>query len=490
MSRIRLVACRSLFRHDCIQFRTRVFKAPFLFIPVAGIFRLGHNSGIAVGINSGSVQVALQKSPITLNPMSWRSPFLLPGLGVFACLVALAVLLAILSPAPPRVIVMATGAPGSAYATFAEQYRQVLFRYGVKVDLRETAGAVDNVRLLSDSGSGVSVAFVQAGITNAEKAPELESLGTLFYEPVWIFKRAGVRANAADLRRISIGPEGSGTRLLALELIDAVGLDTSRMTVLGLTSKEAGAALLRGEIDLVLMVAPWEYETARQLLASPKVDPFPFPRADAHVALRPYLSKLVVPQGVADLANNRPPHDLVLVAPKGSLVVRKDLHPALQYLLLEAASQIHSRPGIFTRAGQFPAAEPIDLPLSEHARQFYHSGPPFLQRYLPFWLAVFVARLLVLLIPILGVAYPLFRLLQALYGWGMRRRIFTLYGQLKFLEVALEARASESSADDLRADLAKLEDRANHMRVPIGFAHMLYTLRVHIGLVRARLEQR
>ena len=248
--------------------------------------------------------------------------------------------------------------------------------------------------------------------------------------------------------------------------------------------------MLRGEIDVTVVVAPWESDVVRQLLAAPKVNAIPFPRADAHVALRPYLNKLVVPQGVADMANNRPPRDLVVVAPKGSLVARKDLHPALQYLLLEAASQIHSRPGIFTRAGQFPAAEPIDLPLSEHARQFYHSGPPFLQRYLPFWLAVFVARLLVLLIPILGVAYPLFRLLQAIYGWGMRRRIFTLYGQLKFLEVALEARPPESPADDLRADLAKLEDRANHMRVPISFAHMLYTLRVHIGLVRARLDKR
>jgi TRAP transporter TAXI family solute receptor len=424
--------------------------------------------------------------------MSFRSPFLLPGLGVLACLVAFAVLLAVLSPAPPHTIRMATGAPGSAYAAFGEQYRDVLARYGVKADLVETGGAVDNVRMLSDANSKVSVAFVQAGVTNAENAPELESLGTLFYEPVWIFTYGKVPANAAELlhgKRVSIGPEGSGTRKLALELINALGLDVSGNTHLGLTARESGTALLRGEIDVAVIVAPWESEAVRRLLAAPNINALPFPRADAHVALRPYLNKLVVPQGVADMAANRPPHDLVLVAPKGSLVVRKDLHPALQYLLLEAASQIHSRPGIFTRAGQFPAAEPIDLPLSDQARQFYHSGAPFLQRYLPFWMAVFVARLLVLLIPILGVAYPLFRLLQALYGWGMRRRIFTLYGELKFLEAALEARPPESPVDDLRARLAKLEDRANHMRVPIGFAHMLYTLRTHIGLVRARLDR-
>lgn len=436
--------------------------------------------------------MAKQKIPGNFSPMSLRSPLLLPGLCVLACIVAFAVLLAILSPAPPRVIMMATGAPGSAYAAFGEQYRDVLARYGVKVILVATGGAVDNIRAMRDPGTGVSVAFVQAGVTNAGEAPELESLGTLFYEPVWIFTRGELPANAAALlhgKRVSFGPEGSGTRKLALELINALGLDVSGITQLGLTSQESATALLSGELDVAVIVAPWESEAVRRLLSAPNINAIPFPRADAHVALRPYLSKLVVPQGVADMSANRPPHDLVIVAPKGSLVVRKDLHPALQFLLLDAASQIHSRPGIFSKAGQFPAAEPVDLPLSDQARQFYQSGPPFLQRYLPFWMAVFVARLLMLLIPILGVAYPLFRLLQALYGWGMRRRIFTLYGQLKFLEAALERRGPGASPDELRAELAKLEDRANHMRVPIGFAHMLYTLRTHISLVRSRLDR-
>lgn len=436
--------------------------------------------------------MSLQKSPETFTSTAFRSPFLFPGLCVLAGLIAFAVLLAMLSRAPPHAIVMATGSEGSAYAEFGEKYREVLARYGVKVDLMQTGGAVDNVRLLRDSGSDVSVGFVQAGVTDADHAPELESLGTLFYEPVWIFTRGELPANAAALvngKRISIGPEGSGTRKLALELVNALDLDISSSKQLGLTSREAATALLRGEIDLAVMVAPWGSEAVRRLLAATEINAVPFPRADAHVALRPYLNKLVVPQGVADLAGNRPPRDLVLVAPKGSLVVRKDLHPALQYLLLEAAFEIHGAPGIFTKAGQFPAAEPVDLPLSDQARQYYKSGAPFLQRYLPFWMAVFVARLLVLLIPILGVAYPLFRLLQALYGWGMRRRIFSLYGQLKFLEVTLESRAPGAPVDDLRADLAKLEARANHMRVPLGFAHMLYTLRTHIGLVHARLAR-
>ena len=424
--------------------------------------------------------------------VSWRSPFLLPAIGVFAFLVAFAVLLAVLSPAPPRTVQMATGAEGSAYAEFGERYRELLARHGVTLELVPTNGAVDNVRKLNDAKSGVSVAFVQGGFADAAQAADLVSLGTVFYEPVWLFIRGDLPRASADMlkgRRVSIGPEGSGTRKLASELITAVGLDLSGAEVLDLTALKSGEALLRGEIDMVVMVAPWEYPVVRQLLASARVNAIPFKRADAHIALRPYLNKLVVPQGVADLAHDRPPTDVALVAPKCSLVVRNDLHPAIQYLLLEAAMQVHSRPGIFQKAGQFPAAEPIDFPLSDQAQRFYHAGPPFLQRYLPFWMAVFVARLLVLLIPILGVAYPAIRLLQAIYGWGMRRRIFNLYGELKFLEADLEARAPGTPADDLRASLEKLEYKANHMRVPVTFAHLLYTVRVHIGLVRARLQR-
>ncbi|HKQ24877.1 MAG TPA: TAXI family TRAP transporter solute-binding subunit [Burkholderiales bacterium] len=434
-----------------------------------------------------------QTTPKRPARVSLRSPFLLPAISVFAFVVAFAALLAVLSPAPPRTVMMATGAPGSAYAEFGERYRALLARHGVTLELVATNGAVDNVRALGDASSGVSVAFVQGGIAHAEKAPELVSLGTVFYEPVWFFVRGDLPLASRHMlagRRVSIGPEGSGTHQLASDLITAVGLDVTGTQMLDLTAQNTGEALLRGEIDMAVMVAPWEYTVVRQLLASERINAISFRRADAHIALRPYLNKLVVPQGVADLAKDRPPTDVVLVAPKCSLVVRNDLHPAIQYLLLDAAMQLHSKPGIFQKAGQFPAAEPIDLPLSEQAQRFYQTGPPFLQRYLPFWLAVFVARLLLLLIPILGVAYPTVRLLQAIYGWGMRRRIFNLYGELKFLEADLEARAPGAPAEDLQASLEKLEFRANHMRVPVGFAHMLYTLRTHIGLVRARLEQR
>jgi hypothetical protein len=211
-----------------------------------------------------------------------------------------------------------------------------------------------------------------------------------------------------------------------------------------------------------------------------------FPRADAHVALFPFLTKLRLPAGVRDLAKNRPPRDVILVAPKASLVVRKDLHPAIQSLLLDAAEQIHSGPGIFQQARQFPAPEAIGLPLSDEARQFYRSGRPFLQRNLPFWLAVAIGRLLVLLIPLVGVMYPLFWLMPAVYGWGIRHRIFRMYRELRDLD---HASHSGRALADVSAALDELEQKASHLRVPLSYSDLLYTLRVHIALVREHIAK-
>ncbi len=415
------------------------------------------------------------------------------GAAVVLAVIALAAtLLVIFGPAPPRTITMATGAEDSAQQKFGERYRALLAAHGVELRLVTTEGSVDNLQRLNDPSSGVSVAFVQAGLTTPADAPDLLSLGTVFYEPVWVLFSGAPPSHAQGLfqgKRLSIGPEGSGTRKLGLELMVAVGVNLAGVDPHHLPDQDVAAAFRDGELDVAVIVAPWESTVVQQLLASEGINALSFPRADAQVALRPFLYKVILPEGVADLARNKPPRDLVLVAPKASLVVRKDLHPALQYLLLDAAFRVHSTPGVFQKAGQFPAAEPMDLPLSDEARQYYLTGPPFLQRYLPFWLAILVGRLLVILIPVIAVIFPLVRLLPAAYGWAVRRRVFTLYGELKFIEAEMEARTSDTDVKDLLDRLQRLESRANHLRVPTAFTHFLYTLRIHIGLVRSRLLQ-
>ena len=247
---------------------------------------------------------------------------------------------------------------------------------------------------------------------------------------------------------------------------------------------------MHGDINEAILLAPWESPLVRQLVSADDIHLLTVQYIDAYVALYPYLSAVVLPAGVGDIAKRRPPNDVVLLAPKASLVVRDDLHPAIQYVLLKAAQEIHSGPGLFRKAGQFPASESIDLPLSDHALQFYKSGRPFLQRHLPFRVAVLAQQLLVLLIPVFGVLYPMLRLAPALYGWTMRHRVYSLYGELKFLEQDLASRGVQDDKADLIARLDRLDERASRFRVPTAFRPLLYTLRLHITLIRQRLESR
>jgi len=400
--------------------------------------------------------------------------------------------LGVLRPMPPHMVVMATGPQGGAYVELGTRYQEILAREGIELRLLPTAGSLENLAMLRDPRSGVSVGFVQAGLTSAAESTDLISLGTISYEPLWFFYRSILRERGSrDLRgkRLSIGPEGSGTRALMLRILALNGISERDAELLALTPEQAKEKLLQGEIDAAAIVASWESPVVRQLLSDQNMGLVSFPRTNAYIALYPFLTKLVVPAGVADLAKNLPPEDVTLLAPKASLVARKDLHPALQYLFLDAASQIHSGPGFFHKAGQFPAPEAIDLPLSADARHFYKSGPPFLQRYLPFWLAVLGERLLILLIPLVGVVYPLVRYMPEIYEWGMRRRIFRLYGELKLLEVQLVERSAGQSLGDLLSHLDQLEARVGQLRVPVTFMPMLYTLRHHINMDRERLKK-
>ena len=412
-----------------------------------------------------------------------------------ACGLALAAVLGIVVLArslPPRTLAMATGPEGSAYADLGARYREMLAHAGIDLRLVVTAGAVENLARLRELPSGASAGFVQAGTATANDAPHLVSLGTVFYEPLWIFCRGTPRGEGLEWlagKRVSIGPEGSGTRALVLRLLTLNAMEPHALELLPLTPEQAGEKLARGEIDAAAMLTSWDSHVVRQLLTTKDVALATFPRADAYLALDPSLNKLVLPSGVADLARNIPPTDVVLLAPKTSLVVRRDLHAALQYLLLEAATQIHGGPGIFHEAGQFPALEAIDLPLADNARHFHKAGRPWLQRYLPFWLAVLTERLLLVLIPIVGLLYPLMRLLPPLYAWGMRRQIFRLYGELRFLEAEVDGERVGQDLDGLRVRLDALESRADRLRVPRPFAHSLYTLKEHIAFVRQRLDK-
>lgn len=394
----------------------------------------------------------------------------------------------LLRPTPPRSVAMAIDPEGSFSAELGNRYRELFARDGIDLRLVPTAGAVESMARLREPKSGISIAIIPGGISNHEESPGPVSLGTLFYEPLWLFSRGQHLESLEQLRnlRISIGPEGSAGHVLMLEFLARVGIiDQKSATLLPLKPQEASAKLLNGEIDAAVLMGAWETPAVRQLLIAKGIDLAGIRRADAWVALYPYLNKLVLPAGVASMAENRPPTDVLLIAPKASLVVRGDLHPAIQYLLLEAASQMHSGPGVFHKAGQFPAPESIDLPLSKHARQFYKTGPPFLQRNLPFWLAVLAQQFLVLLLPVVGVLYPLLRVTPKVFMSIQTRRVYWLYSELRLLEREL---ASAGADKDFIERFDQLEDRASRLWVPASLRPRLYDLRSHIRLVREEVK--
>jgi TRAP-type uncharacterized transport system substrate-binding protein len=293
-----------------------------------------------------------------------------------------------LVPFPPKSIVMTTGPEGGAYRGLGEEYRRALARDGIDLKVVASLGDVESLKRLDDSRSDVVAGFVSGGLTTAQASPGLASLGTISCEPLWIFCRGlpePLQLSALRGRRVSIGPEGGGTRSLMLTRLRAEGLEDA-VTQLPLTPGGGGEALLRGELDCAAMATAPEAPIVRKLLADESVGLVTFPRADAYVALYPYLRKVVVPQAVGNLAANRPPHDMTLLAPMSSLLVRQELHTAIRFLLLQAADRIHGGPGVLRRPGQFPAPEPVDVPLSSASRSFHKSGGNVFQRNLPFWL--------------------------------------------------------------------------------------------------------
>jgi TRAP-type uncharacterized transport system substrate-binding protein len=424
------------------------------------------------------------------SPRARRSSRLWVGLVVVAVLAALAWMAATIgNPFPPRTVVMATGPEGSAYREFGERYREVLRRSGVDVRLVTTAGGVENLSRLEDPRSDVSIAFLEGGVTNREKSPDLVSLGTVTLEPVWMFFRGTLQGTVAQRvagKRISIEPEGSATRVIMRMFLALNGVDEASVELLGLSPEEGAEALVRGDIDGAIMVTSWQSPAVRKLLVAEGIVLQGHPRADAYVARFPSLSKVVLPTGVADFARNIPPEDVPILAVEASLAVRKSLHPGLQYLLLAAAAEIHGGPDVFYRAGRFPSPVAINLPLSDQAQSFYKSGRPFVYRYLPFWVAGLAEHLLVVLIPLFTVVFPIAHFLPAVYGSFINRRIYNLYGELKFLEAEMETASPGAAARELD-ELAK---RANRLRVPLGYAQRLFILKSHIAIAQEEARKR
>jgi len=421
-------------------------------------------------------------------------PFLLLAVAL------LAVAYWVLDPSPPRRVVLATGTEQGAYAEFGKRYAELLKAEGITVDLRTTQGSAENLKLLRDPHSGVDLAFVQGG-ADRKFGPEedanagLVSLGSLFYEPVWVFYREDARRRLLQDRpfdslsqlhgwRVNVGAEGSGVAVLMDKLIEANHLKAQELGLARLGATAAVVELLQGTLDAMVFVSAPESPMVQMLLVTPGIGLLGFAQAEAYSHLFPFMSPVTMPRGIIDMGRDLPPRDVPLVAPTGTLVARESTHPALIQLFVQAAQQVHGGAGWFQRAGDFPNARNTERPLAAEAARFYRNGVPFLQRYLPFWLANLFERMWPVLVTLIAVLVPLSRMLPPLYEFRVRSRIFRWYSQLR----AVEDGVGKRPARELTADLDALEQRVERIAVPLSYVDELYALRAHIHLVRSRLQ--
>ncbi len=395
-----------------------------------------------------------------------------------------------IDPAPPKQIEIGIGFEDNAFAGYAEQYKAILARDKVTVTFTPAPGSPQNLARMMDEKSPINVGFVQGGLPNLMDATDLSSLGSVYHEPFWVFVRH--ESGAAKLtrfsqlkgKRIAIGKIGSGARKLATRVLSASGVTLENSELLELSGDEAADAVLKGAADAAVFVTTLEATHVRKLLAAPNLALVNLDQAEAYVKNFPFLHHVVLPRGGFDLEKNIPADDVHLVAPTVMLAVRGDIHPAMITLLLKAATEIHGGTGLMQKKGELPSDKDTELPMNPEAQRFYKSGPPFLQKYLPFWVATFVDRMFFILLPLLAVLIPVVKLAPVIYSWRIRSKVYHWYGELKFLEGQIRDEPGEDKLPGYLDRLDWIEDQVNRIRLPLAFSNHVYFLREHIDLVR------
>ncbi|WP_339648322.1 TAXI family TRAP transporter solute-binding subunit [Halopseudomonas pelagia] len=437
------------------------------------------------------------------------------------------VLFRFLDPAPPRTVVMTTGAETGGYHQFGLALKERLAEEGLELQLNTSRGSLDNLERLTDGSGDVQLGIIQSGIeqlAERRQRDQLEGLATLYHEPLWLFQRTdsdpistpssapevevatdnpkGTEANTnteirrlSDLvgRRVSLGGAGSGTWAVVRSLFEVQG-DTASWDSQGdgqwqsLAGRAAADALYAGELDAAFFVLPADNSLIRELISKPGIELVNLSQARAFAARLPYLEDLTVPEGLLDIQRNVPAQDISLLSPVATLVGNEYFHPALTALVLSAAKEVLRDGNLLDAPGQYPAALPMKLDMSAEAEYYHESGTPFLQRYLPFWIASIVDRYIVLVIPLIVILMPLIRSMGPIYIWRIRSRVYRWYEQLRRIDHLIVKDQIMDRLEEEIQGLHNLEDELTRVDVPLSYAHELYELHLHIRYMINRLK--
>ena len=430
------------------------------------------------------------KKPSNKEKLDTKEKLKIFGPAMVIAFVGFVVAYQFVAPAPPRNISIGTGSLEGAYFAYGKKYSEIFAKENITLEVKNTAGSAENLKLLEADSDGVDIAFVQGGISALAKTENLVSLGSLYYEPLWIFHQKDLTLNRlSDLKglRIAVGKEGSGTKILAMQLLGLNGITEKNTQLLSYGSQQAVDNLLNDSIDIAFFVTTHRSSYLRRLLKSKSIKFMGLKRAEAYALRYHYLYVLKLPEGVIDFQANVPSRDLNLVAPTSQLVARSDLHPALIELFLQTAQEVHESGGGFERRGEFPAPKYLDFELSQEAKRFYQSGTPFLQRYLPFWMANFLNRMKIMLLPLVALLYPLFKLMPPIYRWRMRSRIYRWYSELEAVDSEIHKEDLTANLDEYLLILDNLEGKVSNVSVPSAYSEELYSLRLHIDMLRNKL---
>ena len=429
--------------------------------------------------------------------LSLRDLIVSAGPVVFIVVGALAAAYWYLDPQPPKTVTLATGPDGSAYAEFGQRYASAFKANGIEVVLKPTDGAADNLQMLRNGEADVG--FVRGGSADpvADDEAGLMSLGSLFYEPLWLFYRSDaarkidpVTATLTALPqlktlRINIDKQGSGVPDIVEKMFKANHIEARTLRLSNLEPAPAVDALLAGKLDVVVLASAPQSPLVQRLLRARGIQLMDFGQSDAYARRFAFLSAVTLPRGVVDLAADMPPHDVSMLAATTSLISSDQTHPALRQLFAQSAQTVHSGAGWFNRARDFPNTRTSELPVSPEGDRAINGTPPFWQRYLPFWASNLIERMWLVLGGLLVLMLPLSKIVPPLYQFRVRSRVFRWYARLREIETKVDARSGDRDA--LLDELDELDRVTHRITVPLSYTDELYALRNNIEAVRRRL---